>query len=104
MVRAARRNEPAGPSRHRAFLRGAALERRIYVLVGDSQQALTTPVLLFLGSAAVFLGFLFIYDAVVFTHRIVGPLYRFRKVIQAITAGEELTLIKLRQGDLLLEM
>ena len=45
----------------------------------------------FLLSAAtiVFLGLLFIVDAVKTTHRLVGPLYRFRKTIQAITAGEE---------------
>lgn len=41
------------------------------------------------------------YDALKFTHRLVGPLYRFRKTIRAITAGEDLELIRLREGDFL---
>jgi methyl-accepting chemotaxis protein len=59
---------------------------------------------LFLASAVVLLGFLFVYDAVRFAHRIVGPLYRFRKTLKAIAAAEELELVNLRQGDFLLEM
>lgn len=47
------------------------------------------------------LGLLFIYDAIKFAHRIVGPLYRFRKVVQAITAGEPISLVALRKGDYL---
>src|SRR5262245_40909015 len=31
-----------------------------------------------------------IYDAIKFAHRLVGPLYRFRRTIQAIAAGEEI--------------
>ncbi len=54
--------------------------------------------------ASIGLGILFIYDAVKETHRIVGPLYRFRKTIQAVTAGEEIGLIGLRKGDHLMEM
>jgi hypothetical protein len=54
--------------------------------------------------AGLTLGFLFIYDSIKLTHRIVGPLYRFRKTIQAVTAGEEISLIRLREGDHLLEM
>jgi hypothetical protein len=53
---------------------------------------------------AIGLGVLFIYDAVKEAHRTVGPLYRFRKTIQSITAGEEVPLIKLRQGDHLQEL
>jgi hypothetical protein len=52
----------------------------------------------------IFLGLLFIYDAVKFTHRFVGPLYRFRKTIRAITAREEVELVNLRQTDSLQEM
>jgi hypothetical protein len=40
-------------------------------------------------------------DAVRFAHRLVGPLYRLRKTVQAIAAGEPVTLIRLRKGDLL---
>jgi nitrogen fixation/metabolism regulation signal transduction histidine kinase len=50
------------------------------------------------------LGVLFIYDAVKTAHRIVGPLSRFRQTIKAITSGDELELIRLRQGDYLQEM
>jgi hypothetical protein len=54
--------------------------------------------------AGVTLAFLFIYDAIKLSHRIVGPLYRFRKTVQAITAGEDIRLIKLRDGDHLQEL
>ena len=47
---------------------------------------------------------LFIADALRFAHRIVGPLYRFRKAITGITAGEEQVLVTLRKGDFLREM
>jgi nitrogen fixation/metabolism regulation signal transduction histidine kinase len=50
------------------------------------------------------LAFLFIYDAISVAHRLVGPIYRFRKAIKAIAAGEEVPLITLRKGDFLLEM
>src|ERR1043166_5133612 len=44
------------------------------------------------------------YDALKFAHRFVGPLYRFRKTIQAIAAGEEVELVHLRNGDYLQEL
>lgn len=50
------------------------------------------------------LGVLFIYDALVVTHRVVGPIVRFRRAVQAITDNDELTLINLRQGDYLTEL
>lgn len=40
-------------------------------------------------------------DAVRFAHRLVGPLYRFRKTMQAIAAGEPVSLVRLRDGDML---
>lgn len=43
------------------------------------------------------------YDAIRYVHRIVGPIYRFRKTIQAIAAGEPVSLVRLRKGDFLLE-
>jgi hypothetical protein len=43
------------------------------------------------------------YDAVRFMHRIVGPIYRFRKTVQAIADGDPVALVKLRKGDFLLE-
>lgn len=60
--------------------------------------------LLFAGVCVVLLGFMFVWDAVKFAHRIVGPLVRFRKTIQAVAAGEDLDFIKLRQGDFLEEL
>lgn len=42
-------------------------------------------------------------EAVRFAHRLVGPLYRFRKTVQAIAAGERVALVQLRKGDLLLD-
>jgi hypothetical protein len=58
----------------------------------------------FMAVPIAFLGFMFTYDAIQFLHRIVGPLYRFRQVIKAVTAGEPVPLITLREGDQLLEM
>jgi nitrogen fixation/metabolism regulation signal transduction histidine kinase len=66
-------------------------------------QAASRACFLFLALAVVVLGVVFIYDAVVFTHRIVGPLYRLRQVVRAVAAGEELELITLRKGDYLQE-
>lgn len=44
------------------------------------------------------------WDAICFSHRLVGPVVRFRKTIQAIAAGEPVRPIKLRDGDYLTEM
>lgn len=66
--------------------------------VGSSYGFVLTPLM------AVGLGLIFIFDGIRYTHRIVGPIYRFRKTIQAMTAGEEVGLVKLRDGDLLLDM
>lgn len=43
-------------------------------------------------------------DVVRFAHRFVGPLYRFRKSIQAIAAGEPVPLVQLRKGDYLMDL
>jgi methyl-accepting chemotaxis protein len=40
-----------------------------------------------------------IWDTIRFTHRLVGPLVRFRKTMQSIADGELVHLIKLREGD-----
>jgi hypothetical protein len=48
---------------------------------------LATHWLLILSGVIVALAGLSIYDSVKFIHRLVGPVYRFRKAIQAITAG-----------------
>lgn len=55
-------------------------------------------------SVVVLVGLLFLYDIVRFSHRLVGPLYRFRKHLKAIVDGEELTLMKLRKDDFLQEL
>jgi hypothetical protein len=44
------------------------------------------------------------WDAVQFAHRLVGPLYRFRKTIQAMAAGESVSPIQLRKGDYLMDL
>jgi nitrogen fixation/metabolism regulation signal transduction histidine kinase len=48
-------------------------------------------------------GALFIWDAVKFAHRVVGPIYRFRSVVKTINAGDDVPLVVLRKGDLLIE-
>ncbi|HEX4591749.1 MAG TPA: hypothetical protein VH120_17565 [Gemmataceae bacterium] len=50
------------------------------------------------------LGVLFICDVIRLTHRVVGPLYRFRQTIQAVTAGDEVAIVVLRKGDHLQEL
>ena len=56
------------------------------------------------GGVVLALGIGFIIDAVRYSHRIVGPITRFRKAIKAVTAGEEMDLMDLRKGDLLLPL
>jgi hypothetical protein len=55
------------------------------------------------GFALLIFGPLLALDAVRFVHRLVGPLYRFRKTIQAIAEGQSVALVQLRKGDLLLD-
>jgi methyl-accepting chemotaxis protein len=81
------------------------IERSIFsALEGILGPEVARGCFLFLACAVVFLGVLFVYDAVTFAHRIVGPLYRFRKTLKAITAADELDLVTLRKGDFLQEM
>src|SRR5438128_1085377 len=44
------------------------------------------------------------WDAVKFSHRLVGPLYRVRQTVRAVTEGEPVRLIKLRKDDFLTEL
>jgi len=44
------------------------------------------------------------WDLVKFAHRVVGPIYRFRRTLQALAAGEQVSPVKLRKDDLLNEM
>ena len=44
------------------------------------------------------------WDTIRFSHRLVGPLARFRQTCQAIADGEAVRPIKLRDGDYLTEM
>ncbi len=44
------------------------------------------------------------WDAIRFSHRLVGPLVRFRRTMQEVTRGEAVRPIKLRQGDYLLDL
>ena len=72
--------------------------------VGGAVGGESTTRFVFAPAAAVLLGVLFIRDAILLTHRIVGPLYRFRTVVKAVTAGDEVALVTLRDGDYLLEL
>jgi nitrogen fixation/metabolism regulation signal transduction histidine kinase len=81
-----------------------AIEWNIYNTVADLLGAeFATRVIWFLSAFVVVVGILFIYDAVAFAHRIVGPLVRFRRVCQAVRDGEPVDLVKLRKGDFLQE-
>jgi sensor histidine kinase YesM len=83
----------------------AVISRHLTIeLEGALGEAAAVPYLAFSILTAVLLSLMFIYDAVRFTHRFVGPLYRFRETLKAVASGEEVALIRLRQGDHLLEM
>ncbi len=43
-------------------------------------------------------------DTVRYAHKVVGPIFRFRKALQAMASGEAVRPIKLRDDDLLTEM
>jgi hypothetical protein len=77
-------------------------------VVGVVEPLLGWPIalscLVLFASSVVFLGFLAIYDALCFCHRLVGPLFRFRQVIKAITDGKEVELVRLRKDDFLHEL
>jgi hypothetical protein len=45
-----------------------------------------------------------LWDLAKFAHRVVGPIYRFRKTLQALAAGQAVRPVKLRQDDFLTEM
>jgi nitrogen fixation/metabolism regulation signal transduction histidine kinase len=80
-----------------AYGTSAARERMLGPAAGASSFVLTA-------APAALLGVLFIWDAVRMLHRVVGPLVRVRQAIRAVTAGEELTLVSLREGDHLQEL
>ena len=44
------------------------------------------------------------WDTIRFSHRLVGPLVRFRRSMQDIANGEAVRPIKLREGDFLIEL
>jgi len=44
------------------------------------------------------------WDAIRFTHRLVGPMVRFRNTMQTIAEGEAVRPIRLRQGDYLTDL
>lgn len=46
---------------------------------------------------------LMIWDMIRYSHRVAGPLYRFKKAMREHMAGQELTTVKLREGDMLMD-
>lgn len=80
------------------------IEHNIFLALQELLGAAAAYSLILLGIPVLIMGALFIYDAIKVSHRVVGPLYRFRKTIQAVTAGEPLDLITLRHGDFLQEL
>jgi methyl-accepting chemotaxis protein len=80
---------------------GLQIQAGLSALIGPTGPSLFFG---FAAIVAVLLTVLFIYDIVRLAHRLVGPLVRFRHAMRAITAGDEVELLKLRQGDYLGEM
>jgi hypothetical protein len=58
------------------------------------------PVWISLAALVVVVG----WDAIRFTHRLVGPLVRFRQVFKDLARGEPVRPIKLRDGDYLTDL
>ncbi|MDA0833031.1 MAG: hypothetical protein O2955_06065 [Planctomycetota bacterium] len=77
------------------------------VLIGEDALPMTVLYGQFLSEHMCFICCAFIvlpiilFDALWFSHRIVGPLYRIRIALQQLAAGVELTPIRLRKGDYL---
>lgn len=84
-----------------AFLIGRYINDMFLDIAGEGA---TGFLILFTVVTSVTLGVLFIRDALAHTHRLVGPLHRLRKTIQAIAAGEELEPLQLRKDDYLQEL
>lgn len=45
-----------------------------------------------------------LWDLLTFSHRVVGPLVRFQNALKSLTAGEQVSEIRLRDHDLLIEL
>ncbi len=45
-----------------------------------------------------------LWDLLKFSHRIVGPLIPFQRAIERLTAGEQVTEVRLRHGDLMFDL
>jgi methyl-accepting chemotaxis protein len=69
-----------------------------------SNQEVPGFLLLLAGSVMICLAAAFIYDAIKFTHRIVGPLYRIHQLIKTIVAGDHPQPLTLRTGDYLQDL
>ena len=80
------------------------IQQQLSVSLDELVGGTTFGFLVFLASFNIIIAVLFINDAIRFSHRVVGPLYRFRKTVQAITAGAEVDLITLRKTDFLQEL
>lgn len=55
--------------------------------------------LVFLTGICLIPALLFLYDILKMGHRIVGPIYRFRKTVQAIAGNQEVSFVRLRKDD-----
>lgn len=45
-----------------------------------------------------------LWDLLKFSHRVVGPLVRFQRTLESLTAGETIQEVRLRRGDLLFDL
>ena len=45
-----------------------------------------------------------LWDLLKFSHRVVGPLVRFQRTLESLTAGEAIQEVRLRNGDLLFDL
>ncbi len=80
--------------------------RLVYEGPGDPFQQFRRVILDFYPAMIVFLALFPVIslDAVKFAHRLVGPLVRFRQTMRDVAEGKPVQLIRLRKGDMLLDM
>lgn len=79
-------------------------DRYAEILRSAEGQADSTRVYWLAGMMMLGMAVIMIHDSVQFAHRFVGPVYRFRRSVRAITEGQPVELIRLRKGDYLTEM
>lgn len=82
------------------FILGRGFFNLYEMTTGSGLAVLASPVVVFFLLVAA----ICVYDLISFTHRFAGPIYRFRQTIKSISRNEPVALVRLRQGDMMMDM